>query len=83
MATTETTSLGMERTALRREARSLLAALDDLEHTGHALTCQVCGTEMRTARRDQRYCSNACKQRAWRQGIATPTPSKRRAWIAE
>lgn len=74
------TALGVERKALRREAAALTAALDDLERSGtsHALRCQVCGHEMTARRSDQRYCSAACKQRAWRQGMARTTPSKRR-----
>lgn len=48
------------------------------------LACHVCGTELPRSRNDRRYCSNACKQRAWRQGMARVTPSKqRRPWIAD
>jgi hypothetical protein len=32
----------------------------------HARPCAVCGTEFRPWRGDARYCSNACRQKAYR-----------------
>lgn len=32
----------------------------------HALTCAHCGTTMLALRSDARYCSNACRQAAYR-----------------
>lgn len=63
------TSLGVERTALRREATVLLEALQELEKRP-ILTCEVCGRDLDQWRQSRRYCSNACKQKAWRQGMA-------------
>ena len=38
----------------------------------------ICGIEFKPTRGDARYCSPACKQRAYRQRVTAPTPPPRR-----
>lgn len=36
-------------------------------------TCPICNTDFRPNRTDQKYCSNACKQKAYRQSVTDKT----------
>lgn len=83
------TSLGMERKTLRHEARALMDALDELEKRRPAMKCEVCGKTLDQQRSSRRYCNAACKQKAWRQGMAkrrgnrTPPLPNPMPWIGD